>query len=71
MGKKETIIPSYGKMYKELYNWLFHYNPYTKLWNAFPRDEEAKYFNGESENMVSYPTHKGCVCKAYVKETSK
>lgn len=24
---------------------MFHFNPYTKLWNAFPREEYTNYFN--------------------------
>lgn len=28
-----------------LHNWMFHFNPYTKLWNAFPREEYTNYFN--------------------------
>ena len=32
---------------EELHDWLFHYNPYTKLWAAFKRDQMTGYFNGE------------------------
>jgi hypothetical protein len=38
---------------ENLYDWLFHYNPYTKVWNAFRRDESSQYFNGELENVLS------------------
>jgi hypothetical protein len=38
---------------ENLYDWLFHYNPFTKTWNAFKRDDLKKYFNGESENTLS------------------
>jgi len=27
-----------------LYDWLFHYNPYTKKWAAFPKDLKNEYF---------------------------
>jgi len=30
-----------------MYEWLFHYNPYEKLWAAFKREDKEKYFNGE------------------------
>jgi hypothetical protein len=29
----------------KLYNWLFHYNPYTEEWNAFHRDDAIAYWN--------------------------
>lgn len=32
-----------------LHNWMFHFNPYTKLWNAFPREDYAKYFNDNND----------------------
>jgi hypothetical protein len=37
----------------DLYNWLFHYNHHTKLWNAFHRDDHAAYWNGTlQENNI-------------------
>lgn len=30
-----------------LQDYLFHYNPYSKEWNAFKREDKEKYFNGE------------------------
>jgi hypothetical protein len=30
-----------------LYDYLFHFNPYSKEWNAFKREDKEKYFNGE------------------------
>jgi len=30
-----------------LYDYLFHFNPYNKEWNAFRREDKEKYFNGE------------------------
>lgn len=36
-----------------LYDYLFHYNSYTKEWNAFRRENKEKYFNGElTEDQV-------------------
>lgn len=32
-----------------LHNWMFHFNPYTKLWSAFPREDYTKYFNDQSD----------------------
>jgi hypothetical protein len=37
-----------------LYNWLFHYNPYTQVWSAFRREDKEKYFNGE---LLDYQYH--------------
>jgi hypothetical protein len=31
----------------DLYDYLFHYNKYTKYWNAFKRENKEKYFNGQ------------------------
>lgn len=28
------------------YDYLFHYNPHTKLWSAFKREDKSAYFNG-------------------------
>lgn len=30
----------------ELYNWMFHYNPHTEIWNAFNREDYFAYWNG-------------------------
>jgi hypothetical protein len=40
-----------------LYDWLFHYNHYTNMWNAFKRDDLNKYFNGELENILTSKKH--------------
>ncbi len=29
-----------------LYNWLFHYNPFNKTWNAFNIEDFVPYRNG-------------------------
>ena len=41
----------------ELYDWLFHYNHYTKLWSVIRRDDISKYFNGELQNILSSKSH--------------
>lgn len=28
-----------------LYDYVFHFNPYTKLWNAVPRDAYSAYWS--------------------------
>jgi len=35
-----------------LHDWLFHYNPYTKAWAAFKREDSSDYFNGNHENVI-------------------
>lgn len=34
----------------KLYNWLFHYNDYTKKWAAFKRDSKVEYFNNQDRS---------------------
>lgn len=34
-------------------DWLFHYNPYTKEWNAFKREHMNDYFNGSIQALHS------------------
>lgn len=28
-----------------MYEWIFHYNPYSALWSAFQRKDYVQYFN--------------------------
>lgn len=30
----------------KLYNWVFHFNPHTNLWNAVTRDNYNELFSG-------------------------
>jgi hypothetical protein len=30
---------------EELYEYVFHFNPYNELWSAIPRDSYQEYFN--------------------------
>jgi hypothetical protein len=34
-------------MNEDLYNYLFHFNYHTGLWNAIPREKVSDYFNGK------------------------
>ena len=37
---------------EELYNHVFHYNPYEKLWNAIPRDVYLEYWSNRNVEGV-------------------
>ena len=37
-----------------LYNWVFHFNEYTGMWNAIPRDDYNEYWsNHKCERVLS------------------
>jgi hypothetical protein len=39
---------------EKLYDYLIHYNPYTKLWSAVPRDLYPAYWsNRKVEGVIS------------------
>ena len=40
---------------ENLYSYVFHYNPYMKLWVAIPTDRYTDYFSGQvvEEVLVS------------------
>ena len=41
-------------MNEDFYNYLFHYNPYEKLWYAFKREDSNDYFSDrKSINTLS------------------
>ena len=40
------------KMNEFLHGYLFHYNPYTKLWAGFPRELMVDYFNGSENKKI-------------------
>lgn len=42
-------------------DYLFHYNPYTKMWAAFKREHSNDYFNGQVEGVVFYHSIKDLV----------
>jgi len=37
----------------KLYNYIFHYNPFTKLWAGIPRGKENFYFNNEQKKAIA------------------
>ncbi len=46
-------------MKEHLYDWVFHYNPYTKQWAAIPRDLYTKYWdNYNLEGIIRSSSHK-------------
>lgn len=58
MGKQPTDV---------LYDYLFHYNPYQKLWYAFKREESNKYFNGDKKGLLSAPEIEDLITEILVK----
>jgi hypothetical protein len=37
---------------EELYEYVFHFNPYNELWSAIPRDVYQEYFNNSDVDGV-------------------
>ena len=37
---------------EQLYNYVFHYNHYTELWNAIPREMYNKYWDDDDNETV-------------------
>lgn len=35
-----------------LYDYIFHYNHYTELWNAIPKDKYTRYWNNDDVEGV-------------------
>ena len=35
-----------------LYDYFFHYNPYTETWNAVKREDVSKYMNGDLKTKI-------------------
>lgn len=51
------LITIYGNLCKlktmgELYNYIFHYNHYTELWNAIPREMYNKYWDNDDNESI-------------------
>lgn len=40
------------KQLDSLFGYIFHYNPYRKLWYGFKREDSNKYFNGNYKNVM-------------------
>lgn len=36
----------------ELYDYVFHFNSYTQLWSAIPRDSLTNYWNGKVDERI-------------------
>ncbi len=36
----------------KLYDWVFHYNHFTELWNAIPRDKYNNYWDNDDLDDV-------------------
>lgn len=36
----------------QLYNWVFHYNHYTKMWAAIPRERYNDYWAGDDFGII-------------------
>ena len=47
-NKSELEIKSY------LYDYIFWYNPYEKLWYSIKSDTQLNFFNGNREKSVFY-----------------
>jgi hypothetical protein len=47
-----------------LYNWIFHFNPHTELWNAFPREQYTQYWNGGAKDVAKGSTIDKCIKEA-------
>ena len=42
-----------------MYDWLFHFNHYTKMWAAFRREDSNDYFsNADNPNLKVYKSTK-------------
>jgi hypothetical protein len=36
----------------KLFNYVFHYNPFNKLWSAIPRDSYQDYWDGTKNKGI-------------------
>lgn len=39
-------------MEDKIYDWVFHYNIYTNIWNAIPREKYSEYWNDNKVDGV-------------------
>lgn len=35
-----------------LQGWVFHFNPYNKIWNAIPREHYLDYWSGDNDDKI-------------------
>ena len=58
MKKKQETYQDHEQSYPEsnendcLFNWVFHFNPINRVWNAIPREEYNSYWSNPSSNKV-------------------
>jgi len=52
-----------------LQGYLFHYNPYTKFWAAFPRECMNDYFNGVDNSKIVKNKNPQTLIKFLIKES--
>jgi hypothetical protein len=53
---------------EKLYDYLFHYNPFQKLWYAFKREDYNKYFNGDKKELMKHADIEELVTMILTKE---
>ena len=47
-----TTIKTEKMKRARLQNYIFHYNPYDKMWHMIPRDSYVDYWNGKCTNCT-------------------
>jgi hypothetical protein len=52
----------------KLYDYLFHYNPYQKIWYGFKKEDSHKYFNGNGKIAMKSPDLDELVTDIIVKD---
>ena len=46
-----------------LYDYMFWFNPYEKLWFAFKREDYIRFFNGELKDVMSHENIEALILK--------
>ena len=54
-----------------LQEYMFHFNPYTKMWAGFSRDAKDDYFNGIESSKIIYNENIKTIIKFIQDENSK
>ncbi len=54
---------------ESLYDYLFHYNPYQKVWLAFKREHYNDYFNGKKVEIIKGKDIDDVITEILVKTT--
>lgn len=58
MKKNQETYQDYEGVYPDskvndcLFNWVFHFNPISSLWNAIPRDRYNQYWDNNDDSGV-------------------